>query len=484
MTCQTMQSHITDSLFFRSGYATDEVRSIFCDLHRMQRWMDVEVALAQTQAKLGIIPQAAADELARHGQLHLLNKEVILEKLQTTSHSLVPLLSAWQQVVSESSGRYLHFGATTQDIQDTAQSLELKDVFSIVERDFAAIIQKLMKLAGDYRSLVTVGRTHGQHALPTTMGLKIAVWLDEMLRNGERILECRKRLLVCQMFGGVGTMAGFGEHGQEILTGVADRLGLGKARVAWHASRDRLAEFIAVSTLLAGTLANIANEISQLSRDEIHEMEEPFHRGKLGSSTMPHKRNPELCEQVVVLGRLIKSNSMLGFDGLINEHERDYRAVRLEWISITDTSMFLCKALDLMKTILSGLVIYERRVTENVASTAELTSSESLMFLLGAKLGNQKAHSLIYESAMKAHEAEKSLIEVLYADPTVNSLFSLDELMCAANPENNIGQAVALTESVMDSAGKWLSRLDVNEAKTVTCSLCDYGKQKSGRAAG
>lgn len=472
MTCPGMRSHIVDSRFFSSGYATDEVRSIFCDLHRMQRWMDIEVALAQTQAEFGIIPQAAAQELARYGQLRLLDQELIIKKLQTTSHSLMPLLFAWQQVVSEAAGQYLHFGATTQDIQDTAQSLELKDVFSIIERDCAAIIRQLIKLAGDYRSLVTVGRTHGQHALPTTMGLKFAVWLDEMLRNGERLRECKKRLLVCQMFGGVGTMAGFGEHGQQILAGVAGRLGLGKARVAWHASRDRLAEFIAVSSILAGTLANIANEVMQLSRDEIHEMEEPFHSGKLGSSTMPHKRNPELCEQVVVLKRFIKSNTMLGFDGLINEHERDHRAIRLEWISIADSSMFLCKALDLMKTILSGLIIYERRVAENVASTAELTASESLMFMLGAYIGNQKAHSLIYESAMKAHETDKSLIEVLQADETVNSLFTPEELRRAVNPENNIGQALSLTDSVINSAREWLSRMGESETMTVTCSRC------------
>ena len=478
MTCRTMQSHITDSRFFRRGYATDEVRAIFCDLHRMQRWMDVEVALAQTQAALGIIPRAAADELARSGLLRLLDQEVILEKLQTTSHSLMPLLFAWQQVASESAARYLHYGATTQDIQDTAQSLELKDVFSIVERDFAVIIRQLMELAGDYRSLVAVGRTHGQHALPTTLGLKFAVWLDAMLRNGDRLQECKRRLLVCQMFGGVGTMAGFGGHGQKILAGVAGRLGLGKADVAWHASRDRLAEFIAVATFLSGTLAGIANEISQLSRDEIHEMEEPFHRGKLGSSTMPHKRNPELCEQVVVLGRLIKSNAMLGFEGLVSEHERDYRAVRLEWISVVDTSMFLCKALDLMKTILGGLIIYESRVTGNVARTAELTASESLMFLLGSKLGNQKAHALIYESAMKAHDADRSLIEVLHADETVSSMFGLDELMRAVNPENNIGQAVALTESVIKRAGEWLSRAGTDQTGTVTCSLCESGGRK------
>jgi adenylosuccinate lyase len=434
--------------------------------------MDVEVVLAQTQAELGVIPESAADELARHGSLNQLDKEVILAKLQISGHSLMPLIFAWQQVVSESCGRYIHYGATTQDIQDTSQSLELKDVCSIIDRDYSAIVCKLMGLAGQYRDLVAVGRTHGQHALPTTMGLKFAVWLDEMLRNGERFQQCKERLLVCQMFGGVGTMAGFGAHGLAIMSGVAERLGLSKARVAWHASRDRVAEFIAVSAIMAGTLANIANEICQLSRDEIKEMEEPFHLGKVGSSTMPHKRNPELCEQVIVLARLIKSNTSLGFDGLINEHERDYRAVRMEWISVADTSMFLCKALDLIKNILTDLIVYREGVSKNVLSSAELISSESLMFLLGSKLGNQKAHTFIYETAMKAHQEGSSLIDLLRDIDLVNELFTRDELIRAAQPGNNIGLAAELTEIVIKAAEDQRGHGSAVQQHTSTCSLC------------
>jgi adenylosuccinate lyase len=316
------------------------------------------------------------------------------------------------------------------------------------------------------------------------MGLKFAVWLDEMLRNSERFQQCKERLLVCQMFGGVGTMAGFGAHGLSIMSGVADRLGLSKARVAWHASRDRVAEFIAVSTIMAGTLANMANEICQLSRDEIKEMEEPFHFGKVGSSTMPHKRNPELCEQVVVLARLIKSNSSLGFDGLINEHERDYRAIRLEWISVADTSMFLCKALDLMKKILKELNVYQKGVMRNVSVSAELISSESLMFLLGSKLGNQKAHALIYETAMEAHQKGRSLIELLLDTDIVSKLFTRDELMLAAQPGKNVGLAARLTDTVIKAAEDRLAQGGSVPQHAAICSLCGARQPESDEVKG
>ena len=187
---------------------------------------------------------------------------------------------------------------------------------------------------------------------------------------------------------------------------------------------------------------------------------------------MPHKRNPELCEQVVVLAKLIKSNSSLGFDGLISEHERDYRAVRMEWISVADTSMFLCKALDLMKKILTDLNVYPKEVAKNVSASAELISSESLMFLLGSKLGNQKAHALIYETAMKAHEEDRSLIDLLLDNDMVSELFTRDELMLAANPENNVGLAPQLTETVIKAAEDRLARSGPVPQDAPPCTVC------------
>ena len=230
MHCTSLHSHIADSRFFRAGYSTEESRQIFCDLARLQRWLDVETTLATSQASLGMIPLSAAEELTGTGQLALLDLKEVAAGIRTTGHSLVPLLSAWQKVSSPAAAAYIHYGATTQDIQDTAQSLEIREVLALVERDVHLIIRELMELARRNRTLVMVGRSHGQHALPTTLGLKVAVWLDEMLRNGERLQECRKRVLVSQLFGGVGTMAAFGGQPLELLAEFSKRLGLSAPR--------------------------------------------------------------------------------------------------------------------------------------------------------------------------------------------------------------------------------------------------------------
>lgn len=327
-TCD-LRSHIVDSGFYSNGYATPEARSIFCDKFRYQRWIEVETALAEAQAELGIIPEWAAEIIKEKGELKYFDLAAVRQRLQTTSHSLIPLLEAWRDICPDGAGQFIHFGATTQDIQDTAQILEIKDVLNLVERDLLECIKMVQGLAGKYSDLVVIGRTHSQHALPMTLGLKFAVWLDELWRHYERLQPLRERVLVSQLFGGVGTMDAFTDQGFKLIDSFSEKLGLNAPLTAWHAARDRIAEFLAAMAMIAGTIAKMGNEIRCLSRNEIGEMEEPFQMGKIGSSTMPHKRNPEMCEQVIVLARLIKANAGLGFEGIINEHERDYRAVRL-----------------------------------------------------------------------------------------------------------------------------------------------------------
>jgi adenylosuccinate lyase len=207
---------------------------------------------------------------------------------------------------------------------------------------------------------------------------------------------------VSQLFGGVGTMAAFGGQGSELLNRFSARLDLAAPLCAWHTARDRLAELLSTMAIVAGTLGKIANEICQLARDEIGELEEPFHMGKIGSTTMPHKRNPELCEQVVVLARLVRNNAALGFETLINEHERDYRAIRLEWAAFTDASLYVCGALSLMKSILANLIVHEEKIRQNVNQAAGLIATEALMFRLAEKMGKQAAHQLLYEISMEA----------------------------------------------------------------------------------
>jgi adenylosuccinate lyase len=430
-----LDSHITDSRFFRQGYATDEARQIFCDLRRMQRWLDVEVGLVRCQAALGTIPAAAAKHLEDTARLENFDLDAISNDISETGHSLVPLLREWQRVAGDEAGEYIHYGATTQDIQDTAQSLELKEIGDIVLRDLAIIITTLAELAQEHKSLLMIGRTHGQAALPTTLGLKIATWLDESLRNFDRLRNCLKSLLVCQLSGGVGTMDSLSEQAPLLLENFAAELGLQAPLTSWHASRDRSAEFLSVLALITGGQGRIANEICQLAKNEIGELAEPFHNGQIGSSTMPHKKNPELCEQVVVLAKLCKSNAATGLDTLINEHERDYRAVRLEWVAITDSSLFCCAALAMMKKILPGLMVNKDRIKENLDKAAMMVSTEALMFMLGKKIGKQSAHELIYNTSLGCNDNISDLLEKLSIAPELEGKFSLYELQKVAIPE-------------------------------------------------
>ena len=455
MTACSPRSHIVDSRFHSGGYSTPEARRIFCDIYRYQRWLDVESALAETEAELGIIPETAAADIRNSAKIPLLDLEFIREQIAVTSHSLMPLLGALAKVCPERSRRYIHFGATTQDIQDTAQSLEIRDVLKIVNRDIRLMVLQLSRLAEKYTSLVTIGRSHTQHALPMTMGLKIAGWLDELLRSAERFEEIKPRALSSQLFGGVGTMDAFGGKGFEVLELFSKKLGLNAPYSAWHASRDRIAEFLNVIAIAAGTCARMADEIRCLARSETGEMEEPFHTGKIGSSTMPHKRNPELCEQVVVLARLVKANALSGMDGLINEHERDYRAVRLEWVAVADSSMFFCCILSLMKHILEDLIIHTEKVNKNTEAAAPFICSEALMFFLGSKIGKDRAHTLIYQAAMKAAESKGSYLDILMKEPEISNLFPREAIEKVLLPEQHTGLSQEITRRIVSKAKEW-----------------------------
>ncbi|MCI5180217.1 MAG: adenylosuccinate lyase family protein [Candidatus Electrothrix sp. AW3_4] len=470
-TC-TPNSHIVDSRFYSGGYTTIEARRIFCDLRRYQHWLDVEVALAQAQAELDIIPNAAADNIAQNARICLLDLDGIRQGLQFTNHSLMPLLEALRKNCETEAGQFIHFGATTQDIQDTAQVLELRNVLLVVERDLHHIINLLLQRTRQYRDLVTIGRTHSQHALPMTIGLKMAGWLDEVWRNVERLEQTKERLLVSQLFGGVGTMDALGEKALPLLEKFSAQLGLTVPHLAWHASRDRFAEYLSMLAMIGGSLARIADEIRCLARNEIHEMEEPFHHGKIGSSTMPHKRNPELCEQVVVLSKLITSNVSLGYEGLICEHERDYRSVRLEWAALTDSSLYTCGLLALMKDILANMTVHEQRVRSNVLQAGPLISTEALMFFLGESIGKQNAHTLVYEASMQAVETGKPLLDILMENPEIAKNFSKEEIQQSTAPEKHIGKSRELTEQTVAFVTTCMQTRTTPAEDAACCPLC------------
>lgn len=461
---------IIDSRFFGDGFGTEEAREIFCDIRRLQRWLDVEVALTEAQAEMGMVPAQAAEEIVRCARLDLLDLEQIRRGISETGHSLVPLLRGWQAAVGSEAGQYIHYGATTQDIQDTAQSLEIRDSLAIVERDFLAILRDLTQLADTYRDLVMVARTHGQYALPTTLGLKVAVWVDEGLRNLERLDHCKQSVLVAQLFGGVGTMAAFGDRGLELIERFARKLDLQVPDTAWHSARDRIVELLSTLALLTGSLAKIGNEIIALNQNEIGELSEPFVAGQVGSSTMPHKRNPELSERIVTLAKLVRSHASLGFDSLIAEHERDYRSVRLEWVTVTDSVLHTCSALELMHVVLSGLVVNEGNIRRHTERSADTISSEALMFRLGDRFGKQTAHQVVYEASMRAVEKGTSVVDELLSEERVAAVFDRTSLEAAVAPGNYLGVSGAMVDRVVARSRECLAQMGVRVP--VPLSIC------------
>ncbi len=455
--CEHQRGHVVDSVFHGQGYGTPASRRIFCDRCRLQRWLYVETALAASQAELGVIPAATAAEIARACEPGRIDLDALAPEFRRTGHSLVPLLRGVEAVCAGAAGEMVHLGATTQDIQDTAQALEMREVLDETDRELIIMVERLAELASAHRGSLMAGRTHGQPAVPITFGLKVASWLDELLRHAERLAQLRSRTLMAQLFGGVGTMAGFDRRGRELLSVFAARLGLGVPAIGWHTARDRPAEFGATLAMVAATLARIANEVYVLSRPEVGEVTEGWEHGRVGSSTMPHKRNPERSEQVVVLARLARSNAALGIESMLQEHERDSRGLRMEWVALADVSHHTLAALSILNNVLADLQVHRERMAENAYEAAEYLCTEALMLALARKIGKQSAHALVYEVSQRAQENGGSLRASLLEHDTVNRSIDADALDYGLDPAHYLGESVELTDRTVEHARRWLA---------------------------
>jgi adenylosuccinate lyase len=456
--CRHERGHVLDSFFHGDGYATAASRRIFCDRCRLQRWLGVEAALALSQAELGMIPGDAAEAIARACSCGGIDFDSLGDEFRRTGHSLVPLLRALQAVSDGDTGEFVHYGATTQDIQDTAQSLEMRDVLDVVDADITTIVERLVELAEAHRDTVMVGRTHAQPALPITFGLKVAGWLDELLRQTQRLAGMRPRVLVAELFGGAGTMAGFGDHGPELLDRFAARLDLGVPGVAWHASRDRVAEYAVTLAMVAATLARIADEVRTLSRAEVQELAEGWQHGQVGSSTMPHKRNPERSEQVVVLARLARANAQLALECMIQEHERDARGLRMEWVAVADVSHHTLAALAITVDVVQGLQVFDERMAAYANEEAEAICSEALMLELARRMGKQTAHAFVYELSQQAQSQRRSLRDVLLDLPEGERPLEGADFDRLIDPTRYLGASDELVARTVGDARRWLAR--------------------------
>jgi len=300
-----MPSHFIDYETYAGVVCTPEMKDIFDEKKRLQRWLDFEGALAMAQGELGVIPKEAALEIKRKCAIDVLDMQEIRKEFLSARHSIVPLLRVLKRACAGDAGEYVHYGVTTQDVLDTAEILEVKDAMEIIYKDIRQLEDCLMSIAEKHKCTPIIGRTHGQQALPTTLGLKVAVWVSEIRRHIERLISLQGRLFVGQISGGVGTMAAMdlAAHGKakEIAEKTLEKLGLAYPTVSWHTARDNIGELASVFSLVSTTLGKIANEIYQLQKNEIGELAEPSSATATGSSTMPHKSNPTRCQRVISL---------------------------------------------------------------------------------------------------------------------------------------------------------------------------------------
>lgn len=436
-------------------YCSDEMRQVFEEESKLQKWLDVEAALAKAHAQLGSIPAKAAQEIARKADTSFVTIERVREIDDEIHHDLMAMVRALTEVTGDS-GKYVHFGATSYDIEDTALALQLRDAIDVIEGDLQKLKSALVTLTRKYRDVVCIGRTHGQHAVPTTYGLKFANWLAELQRDIERLEQAKKRILVGKMTGAVGTQATFGENAKRLQAIVMKDLGLSPVMVSTQViQRDRHAELVFVLALTGSTLEKIAKELRNLQRTEIGEVLERFGSKQVGSSTMPHKRNPWKSENVCSLARVLKSHVMIALDNNPLEHERDLTNSANERIIFAESFMLLDFMLRRVTDILNSLELQHERIQENLDFTKGLIMSEKIMIDLVKKgVGRQEAHEIMRVSAMESYRSGASLKEILLKHPEVKKRFTAKQLERLLDPRNYIGTAREQVDEVLKAVGK------------------------------
>jgi len=390
-------SRLTDSRQYAHLWQTQEMAEVFDERSRLQGWLDILIALAGSQAHLGIIPADAATQITKHANADGLDLDRVAEQTRVTGHSTLGLIHEVQRLLPEPAREYVYYGATVQDVTDTWFALVIRRVGGLVWRDLRAIELSLLALASAHRDTVMAGRTHGQIGSPITFGFKVASWADEVSRHLERLREGRDRWLVGQLAGAVGVLGFFEPQGLALRAEFCRRLGLHDPGISWLSSRDRLAEFAAVLSMVCGTLARIGNEVYELQRPEIAELGEPTTPTTVGSITMPHKRNPEVSEHLDTLARLVRANAAVLIESMVAGHERDGRAWKAEWVALPEVCLLTGVALRMGTELAGGLIVDGQAMRANLDRLGDPWVSERLLAGLASRLGKHAAQQLLHD---------------------------------------------------------------------------------------
>jgi len=424
------------------------MKRIFEEENRLQRMLDVEAALAWAHGEVENIPRKDAEKIVQKASVRYVKLSRVKEIESKIKHDVMALVRALAEACGPS-GAHVHLGATSSDILDTASALQLKEATELIMQRLDDLERTLMEGAEKYKKTIMIGRTHGQHALPTTLGFKFAFWMRQNSWNIQRLHQCSERLLVGKMSGAVGTQAGLGPHAVKIQKLVMKRLGIKPAEISSQiVPRDLHGELVCLFAVIASSLDNIATEIRELQRTEIGEVFEPFEKERqVGSSTMPHKRNPEICERICGLAKIMRSLVVPALENIPTWHERDLTQSSAERFLIPEACILMDYMLFLMTKVLKNLEVDEQRMLRNLELTQGRTMSEAVMLALARKgMSRQEAHELIRGLAMKSKTEKKPFKEILLKNDTIRRLLSEREIDKALNPKNYLGTAVEQVE--------------------------------------
>jgi 3-carboxy-cis,cis-muconate cycloisomerase len=444
-----MPSTILDSAVFRDIFTTQAMRNVFSDENRVQKYLDFEAALARAQARLKIIPQEAADEIVAHCDLKFMDMAKLKEATERIGYPVLPVVQQLVAACKDKLGEWSHWGATTQDITDTATVLQIREALAILEQDIDAISDALAALAKKYRDTPMAGRSNLQQAVPITFGYKMATMLAGFERHKQRLQEMKARVLVGEFGGAAGTLSSLGKDGLKVQVELMKELNLDQPAISWHTVRDCIAEVGCFVGLVTGSCGKIAFDVKLMMQTEVEEVYEPFHAGRGSSSTMPQKRNPISSVYITAQTAMVKQLVPALLEAMIEDHERSTGPWEIEWIALPDIFMLSAGALSQTRFLVEGLQVNEKKMRENLDITHGLIMSEAVMMGLGAKMGRNRAHDVVYDICREVVKTGRPLLELLEENKEISKHADGKMLEKLVDPTNYLGVAGEMVDRVL-----------------------------------
>ena len=444
-----MPTGTIDSAIFKDIFGTEAMRQVWSDGNRIQKYLDFEAGLARAQARLGIIPQEACDEILKHVKFEQYDIEKLKKETERIGYPVLPVVAQLVKLCKDGLGEWCHWGATTQDITDSATIMQIREGLAIIEKDINDISDALAALAKKYRDTPMAGRSNLQQAVPITFGYKCATYLAAFERHKQRLAQLKERTFVFEFGGAAGTLSSLGKDGLRTQVELAKELNLAQPEIAWHTVHDRIAEVGCFLGLVTGTLGKISMDVKLLMQTEVAEVYEPFHEARGSSSTMPQKRNPISCLYIHSTAALVRQHTAALLEAAVADHERSTGPWEIEWIALPEIFLLSSGALAQTKLLVQGLEVDAARMRANLDLTLGMVVSEAVMMGLGPHLGRQRAHDLVYDICRKVTATGKPLVELLAQDADISKHLTRAELAKMCDPGNYLGLAGEMVDKVL-----------------------------------